>query len=192
MRKRFATAAILVGILGCQSHPSAGGSAQTPSPMPDAESVAHDYSHLVLMTKAPVRTDPAISAACAAATPLRKPTTQPTMRVFMTDAAAGAFRSKSASYPVGSVVVKEKGSASDPANVAEHRGVGGMIKRPAGYDSKYGDWEYFYLADDGKVTHGRMESCVGCHVAARPDHVFEWAGSDQPSSGVAASRTEAR
>ena len=52
-------------------------------------------------------------------------------------------------------------------------GVGGMIKRPAGYDPKHGDWEYFYFDDARKIESGRITSCVQCHSSAKDkDYVF--------------------
>jgi hypothetical protein len=54
-----------------------------------------------------------------------------------------------------------------------NNGVGGMVKRPAGYDPKHGDWEYFYFDDATKIESGRISSCVQCHNSAKnKDYVF--------------------
>lgn len=64
-------------------------------------------------------------------------------------------------FPAGSVIVKEK-------HVWRYGGVDMstvMIKRPAGYNPKCGDWEFQTLDASGKVvtSHGRIESCMKCH-----------------------------
>jgi hypothetical protein len=57
-----------------------------------------------------------------------------------------------------------------------HNGVGGMVKRPPGYDPEHGDWEYFYFEDPAKIESGKIGSCVACHAGAGQDHVFgSWA-----------------
>jgi len=89
------------------------------------------------------------------------------IRIYMNDPAATAFQKDALVFPVGAVVVKQKtlrGSAD---------GVGGMVKRPPGYDPGHGDWEYFYFDDASKIESGRISSCVQCHDSARDrDHLF--------------------
>jgi hypothetical protein len=65
-------------------------------------------------------------------------------------------------------------STTQPQQMAKaNDGVGGMIKRGAGYDSAHGDWEYFYFEDARKIESGRISSCVQCHTgAANKDYVF--------------------
>lgn len=119
--------------------------------------------------------------------------------IYMNDAAATAFRAKAAAYPVGAVVIKEKklGAHHDEAGnwvPAAGDGVGGMIKRAAGYDPEHGDWEYFYFDQSSaydmstvvkpafKVESGRIASCAQCHDAAkRTDYVFgSWENPHNP------------
>lgn len=96
------------------------------------------------------------------------PHTTATIRVSMTESAAGAFRAKSI-YPVGAAIVKYKGSG----------GIGGMIKREPGYDDLGGDWEYFYAEAKGRLDRGKLETCRTCHMTTRStDHVF---GSWKPA-----------
>jgi Cytochrome P460 len=98
--------------------------------------------------------------------------------VYMNDLAATAFRSKSSSYPVGAIVVKEKlthgyKDENRRAVPGGRHGVGGMVKRSPGYDSKHGDWEYFYFENAEAVESGRISTCVSCHQSAKArDHVF--------------------
>jgi hypothetical protein len=76
--------------------------------------------------------------------------------------------------PVGAVVVKEKwwGFSPGGANFDIKRAdldklpasteYGMMIKREPGYDPAHGDWQYVYV-EAGKVTEGRLPSCIQCH-----------------------------
>src|SRR5262249_41411779 len=76
--------------------------------------------------------------------------------IYMNHAAARAFRQGTNSYPVGSVIVKEKmfggyfAKDGKPAHDATD-GMGGMVKRAPGFDPAHGDWEYFYFDDITKV-----------------------------------------
>ena len=69
-------------------------------------------------------------------------------------------------FPAGAVIVKEK-LADDGKEGGKVSGVGGMVKRPAGYDAANGDWEYFYYGGPGEFSSGRISSCMECHRAAR-------------------------
>lgn len=98
------------------------------------------------------------------------------IKVYMNEKAAEAFDSKSVPYPVGAVIVKEKLRKSDstdnPAG-AEHNGIGGMIKRPTGYDPRHGDWEYFYVDQSSPLQSGLINNCIDCHGnASDRDYVF--------------------
>jgi hypothetical protein len=76
--------------------------------------------------------------------------------------------------PVGAVVVKEKwwgfspgGLNADPKRadldkLPASTEYGMMIKREPGYDPAHGDWQYVYV-EAGKVTEGRLPSCIQCH-----------------------------
>ena len=104
--------------------------------------------------------------------------------IYMNELAAAAFLAKSNSFPAGAVIVKEKQMRGDAAGNGRtgSGGVGGMIKRPAGYDPEYGDWEYFYFDDVTKIESGKITSCVQCHSSAKAkDYVFgNW--SQRPSA----------
>ena len=148
---------------------------------PTAEKIAATYSDLRLMTNKPVLVNPELAAFCIgisqrAVDDARKragPHAHTLIRIFMNDVAAAAFDHSAERYPVGSVVVKEKQGLEygthEPA--AQHSlktsdGVGGMIKRAAGYDPAHGDWEYFYFEDLARVEHGKIATCIECHRAA--------------------------
>lgn len=103
------------------------------------------------------------------------------IHIYMNDPAATAFAQGSRRYPVGSVIVKRKtllpywNLDGTPGREAGN-GVGGMIKRPPGYDPAHGDWEYFYFDNPARIDSGPMASCVRCHDNAKAtDHVFgDW------------------
>jgi Cytochrome P460 len=172
---------------GDAPNPSAAAAGQ-----PDVRHVAATYRNLKPMTKEPVLVDRGLAMLCRGATlgevdAARKvsgPHAHTAVSVFMNDLAAGAFGKPSPSYPVGSIIVKEKKaigyrSTTRPGDMTKAAdGVGGMIKRPAGYDPSHGDWEYFYFEDPARIETGRISSCVQCHSgAADRDYVFGgWAG----------------
>jgi hypothetical protein len=83
------------------------------------------------------------------------------------------------SYPVGTTIVKE--------GYTSHEGKPGaplflvlMKKHKAGYDAKYGNWEYMKFSTDGTtLLQGKssdpqvMIECTNCHMnVAERDHVF--------------------
>lgn len=158
---------------------------------PAINEAAHNYARLNLLTPKPVMVDLEVFSLCdslaieSASTQARErsgPHALTAIRVFMSDSAAEAFRDSAKTYPANAVIVKEKWQPSQTPLVAAHEpvanplAVAGMIKRAAGYDPTHGDWEYFYLADTGKLEHGRLASCINCHRnAAGSDHVFgDW------------------
>src|SRR5947209_7034211 len=119
----------------------------------DVREIAANYTHLTRVTRQPVAVDALFAAACAPATAapttarsiaVHGPHAQTAVMIYMNPPAADAFAARPVKrYPVGSVIIKEK-KASAPRG---HDGVGGMIKRPPGYDAEHGDWEYFYFQD---------------------------------------------
>ena len=98
--------------------------------------------------------------------------------VYMNNLATVAFDSNSASYPVGSVIIKQKKfhpywMDNGKLGVEVVSGVCGMVKRPVGYDPEHGDWEYFYFNDSQNVESGKISSCILCHASTDArDHVF--------------------
>ncbi len=166
---------------------------ETPSPAilsPTAESIARSYRELVRMTEEPISVTPEFFYACVminGSGPARTrgvaddvgPHSYNQILVYMNERAATAYRTKALPFPVGSVVVKEKGpfSTADLEGPAKRPGLrpglGGMIKRPAGYNPDHGDWEYFYVDDSDSLGQGKLESCIQCHDgAAKTDFVF--------------------
>lgn len=158
---------------------------------PVVEELARSYAELTLITKEPMLVDPQLASLCVGisqqtvddARKLNGPHAHTSVKIYMNEIAAEAFRDRSTAYPVGSVIVKEKlGLEYDLIDADGERernasktasGVGGMIKRAAGYDSEHGDWEYFYFEGPTKIEHGKIASCVECHRgASATDYVF--------------------
>ncbi len=97
--------------------------------------------------------------------------------IYMNDTAANAFHNAT-TYPVGSLIVKEKlhWDQATLENVDINRepsGIGGMTKREPGYDRNNGDWQYFYYANIDSIETGKLTSCIECHSKAKnQDYVF--------------------
>lgn len=163
---------------------------------PAAAEVAASYRQLTRLTEEPVDVDPLLAMLCIGATANQVaqargqsgPHAFTSVTIYMNDLGAEAFRGGAITYPVGSVVVKEKAAHhyrdekagepldTDPSGPRWSKapdGVGGMIKRAPGYDPAHGDWEYFYRDAVTPLEHGRVTSCVKCHSgAAGTDYVF--------------------
>lgn len=174
-----------------RAHASESNVTENAHNWPSAEDISRNYGRLRLITKEPVLVDPQFAMLCVGiwkqhvddARKRSGPHAHTSIRIFMNDLATSAFR-KSKAYPVGSVIVKEKQGLeykvndTTPEGSAKTRdGVGGMIKRPVGYDPEHGDWEYFYFEDVAEIEYGKINSCIECHRgAAQSDYVFgNWA-----------------
>jgi len=97
--------------------------------------------------------------------------------IYVDKEEAAALKNKSAKLPVGTVIVKKKSKAVKhktlDGTISGKEGLGGMIKRDAGYDLKNGDWEYFYQDKKGKLSTGKLKNCIECHQKAKQtDYVF--------------------
>lgn len=97
----------------------------------------------------------------------------------MNDLAAETFEQSAKSYPVGSVIVKEKlaQDGKPGLSVNAETGIAGMIKQEPGYSPEHGDWAYFYVESPAAAVSGRLDSCIDCHGNAKAnDYVFgDWA-----------------
>lgn len=146
----------------------------------DIAEIAVSYQQLMRMTTSPVLVNPSLARLCIgmsqqwrdAATASYGPHANGAVVVSMNDLAANAFGQPSPTYPVGSVVVKEKIGGSDGID-----GVGGMVKRSEGYGISHGNWEFFYFENATEIESGKLTNCIQCHQgAAAKDFVFgDWA-----------------
>ena len=96
----------------------------------------------------------------------------------MNDLARNSFTGGELPYPAGSIIVKEKELLSYRSEengkwIERGNGVGGMVKRQAGYDPDNGDWEYFYFESLDNIESGRIATCIQCHrQSSDMDYVF--------------------
>lgn len=152
------------------------------------EWVARHYQELHSMTTEPVFVNPELARLCIGASKSmvedareqHGPHAHSMVRIYMNDRAKSSFVGNSKTYPEGSVIVKVKerlsywdDSADKQENIVIENGVGGMIKRSAGFDPDHGNWEYFYFEDPSEIESGRIKNCVQCHHHARKtDYVY--------------------
>lgn len=143
------------------------------------------YGQFKRLTKEPHTVSPAMAGGCAGGffvnnnkrqprttdphfRSTNQPVRNPSIHVYVNPLADDAITQKSKVFPVGAIIVKEK--LDDNRTVI---GVGGMIKRAAGFDPKKGDWEYFMASKAGSLSKGRMQNCADCHSNAKDrDYVF--------------------
>ena len=178
---KAAAVILLAGSMwGCsQSSPSS----VTP---PSVSEIATGFTNYQRITKSVVYVNPELAMSCRGASREEVesarikfgPHANTGILIYMNKPAADAFATNASAYPVGAVSVKQKSihgyTDNDGKRVYEaDTGVGGMVKRSAGYDPKHGDWEYFYFEDIKKVESGRISTCVQCHASAKDkDYVF--------------------
>jgi len=157
-----------------------------PEPQVSISEIATNFTHYQQITKSAVLVNRELALLCRgvskqdvdAARVKFGPHANTAIFIYMNKPAAAAFGTNASEFPVGSVIVKQKSHQGyidkNGLRVREaDSGVGGMVKRPPGYDPKHGDWEYFYFEDTKKIETGRIASCVQCHEAAKEkDYVF--------------------
>lgn len=164
------------------SEPAAGETGQV-----TVAEVATNFTAFSQMTEGEVFVNPELAMLCVGASEKmvkeaadkHGPHANTSIRIFMNDSASAAFEAGTEPFPVGAVIVKQKAilgfreeASREWVRKAEN-GVGGMIKRPPGYDSANGDWEYFYFEDQGEIESGKIQSCIDCHQEAKStDFVF--------------------
>jgi hypothetical protein len=134
------------------------------------------------VTDKPLSMDLQVAARCSAPLPKDFPEDNPHrghyVHVYVTPGEEKKIRTGEGTYPVGTLIVKEKlpgmfaQHAKDPKAVtadklplhdAELFTV--MLKREAGYHPECGDWEFMVVSGDMKqvLARGKLDSCVECH-----------------------------
>lgn len=91
--------------------------------------------------------------------------------VYVTTLGHEQMISGKGSYPVGTVIVKQKFKSSSTRSLTLHTV---MRKRSPGFDSANGDWEYSVVDGAGRkvLAVGRIASCIACHSQyAKTDYV---------------------
>jgi len=179
---------IVKGIVFILSAVAASAGAQTPriesDSVPAISEIATSFTNYYRMTTNAVFVNPELAMLCRGASKEEVeaarikfgPHANTGILIYM-NKAADAFGTNASLFPVGAVIVKQKrilGYHQDGKWIREaDTRVGGMVKRPAGYDPAHGDWEYFYFKDPRKIESGRISSCAQCHDSAKEkDHIF--------------------
>jgi hypothetical protein len=138
--------------------------ADTPTQKIDADNVATFYRGFARLTKQPRHVVAAVSVLCTA--PNATYNTNPHegwIHIYANPAAEKKVAAgPKGPFPVGAVIVKEKVNGEGKVE-----GVGGMIKRAAGFDAENGDWEYFYSDRTAGFSIGKMTNCINCHAQAK-------------------------
>ncbi len=134
------------------------------------------YRSFERLTKVPRRVQPSVAEMCMTPSPEAiarvKAATGPhgeALVHFYANTEGAALRAKATDpFPVGAVIVKEKLDTDGRAHA-----IGGMRKRPAGFDPANGDWEYFYATRSGSFTLGKLANCAACHAQTKAtDYVY--------------------
>jgi len=134
------------------------------------------------VTDKPLSMDLQVAARCRAPLPKDLPEDNPHrghyVHVYVTPGDEKKIRTGEGTYPVGTLIVKEKlpgifaQSAKDPKAVtADNLPLHDpelftvMLKREAGYHPECGDWEFMVVSGDMKqvLARGKLDSCVECH-----------------------------
>lgn len=153
---------------------------------PSIAGIVANYTNYSKMTEGHVAVNPELAMLCRGATQAEVeaarikygPHANAAILIYMNGRAARAFREGVIPYPTGAVIVKEKmlgGYITSDGGLSHDAldGVGGMVKRAAGFDPAHGDWEYFYFDDKKKIESGPISSCIKCHESAKSgDYVF--------------------
>ncbi len=126
-------------------------------------SVSTFYRQFQRLTKEPYRVPPAFAGLCASAPPPATYThASPSIHIYANPQAADTIAQKRKVFPTGAVIVKEK--LGDNGAVT---GIGGMVKRAAGFDPKSGDWEWFYSEKASGFSIGKLQNCADCHANSK-------------------------
>jgi hypothetical protein len=92
--------------------------------------------------------------------------------VFVNELATESIKTKSTSFPQGSVIVREKPSKSGGAK-PEVLAV--MIKREHGFNPDGGDWQFLLIEGAGQKVKlsQKTGACLNCHYSqAKTDYVY--------------------
>ena len=84
--------------------------------------------------------------------------------VYITDDGVNTMKSGLGTYPVGTIIIKQKLADKQGKKIELYTL---MRKMEAGYDPEHGDWEYSVVDKRAKtvLSRGRTDSCIECHQA---------------------------
>ncbi len=183
MRPRFAVVALIAALVpaGVTLRAAAFGQReQKPGGAPPLSDVAN-YRKWTCANPEPTKMQSRFALLCIGPTAdqiareRRNPHVEKWARVYVNDKGAKPFlKEVNPTFPVGTIVVKEKLPAE---NAAKPELLTVMVKREKGYDPKFGDWEYAVLGGDARTVQarGRLNHCRECHAErARNGYLFRW------------------
>lgn len=123
------------------------------------------YRAWTLVNPEPVQMDAQTAVMCAMAQQRAQSIhSQKFISVFVNSEARDSMLTKlNPSFPVGSMVVKEKLATKDSKSPEL---LTAMIKREKGYYPEGGDWEYLLLDGTASkiVERGKLDKCNSCHT----------------------------
>jgi hypothetical protein len=184
---RYLTAFSLLALLGSLAiamEPDKEPPAAAPKNVGDnngwLQFVAAREKTLVRITELPFTMDVQLALRCDLPRPNDRPENNPhrghQAHIYVTPGGEETLRSGNGTYPVGTLIVKEK----FPGPHAENRDpvkakktdrkpqpelFTVMLKREAGYHPECGDWEFMLVTGDlqNVAARGKIDSCVACH-----------------------------
>ena len=114
------------------------------------------------VTKTSFRMSPAAAHLCNVGPTQRRPHVGYHCHVFTSENALRTIQTGEGTYPVGSVIIKQKFYTQFAKQTALFTL---MRKMDPGYDVEHGDWEYSIVDSAGTdvLLAGREESCIKCH-----------------------------
>lgn len=145
------------------------------------EFIAARENTLLRITDKPFTMDAELAVRCDLPNPKDRPENNPhrghQAHVYVTPGGEEAIRSGKGTYPVGTLIVKEKfpwsytqksdtGKRAAKKKTAEQPELFTvMLKREAGYNPNCGDWEFMLFTGDLKnvAARGKLDSCAACH-----------------------------
>ncbi len=133
------------------------------------------------VTDKPLSMDLQVAQLCRLPDPDELPEANPHrghfVHVYVTPGEEKKIRTGEGTYPVGTLIVKEKlpGPLAELEQGSKAKKKASqtqtpelftvMLKREAGYHPECGDWEFMVVSGDAKqiVARGKIDSCVECH-----------------------------
>ena len=150
------------------------------------------YKHtMTRVTDKPLSMDLEAAKLCRLPDPTELPEANPHrghyVHVYVTPGEEKKIRSGEGTYPVGTLIVKEKlpGPLDSEADSGKKNRASSafqpelftvMLKREAGYNKECGDWEFMVVSGDARqvLARGKLDSCVECHKShAKTDFVTQ-------------------
>lgn len=154
---------LLIGTLLCLYLETARAGDEVPTDLGLTQEVQGLTNRFVRLTSKPLLLPALYSSLCVPSDDLpHSPHDNHYIHVYISTNAVKSARMVPRSYPVGTVVLKEKMTASKSKQPELYTG---MLKREKGYNPNAGDWEFFTVSGDAKriTARGKIDSCIDCH-----------------------------